>query len=112
MSECVIHPLTGETFSLFFPQIHAQFNVQRSEARLACWCPYGVSYEGLAAGLVLFLLAADVVEAEQQVVSLSQLSGQGELHLLIEVWRPGTQQQGQDSAVVRVLDSQSKSLWV
>lgn len=48
-----------------------------------------VSDERLAAAsLVLFLLAADVVEGEEQVVSLGQTGRQSQLHLFIEVWRP------------------------
>ena len=50
---------------------------------------HGVSDEGLhAAGLALLLLAADVVEGEEQVVPLRQLGRELDLHLLVEVRRP------------------------
>lgn len=41
-----------------------------------------------AATLVLFLLAADVVESEEQVMSLGQTRRQGQFHLFVEVRRP------------------------
>lgn len=48
-----------------------------------------VSNESLtAAALVLLLLAADVVEGEQQVVSLRQTGWKSYLHFLVEVWGP------------------------
>lgn len=50
---------------------------------------YRVSNQRLtAATLVLFLLAADVVEGEEQVMSLCQTGRQSQLHLFVEVWRP------------------------
>lgn len=48
-----------------------------------------VSDERLAAAaLVLFLLAADVVESEEQVMPLGQTGRQSQFHLFVEVWRP------------------------
>lgn len=41
-----------------------------------------------AAALVLFLLAADVVEREEQVMSLGQTRRQSQFHLFVEVRRP------------------------
>lgn len=49
---------------------------------------YRVSHGGLQRG-VLFLLAANVVEGEQDVVVVSQRSRQLDLHLIMEVWGPG-----------------------
>lgn len=55
-----------------------------------------VSNERLAvAALVLLLLAADVVEGEQQVMSLRQTGRKSQLHLLIEVWGPVGKGHGQ-----------------
>lgn len=52
---------------------------------------YRVTDECLtAAALVLLLLAADVVEGEQQVMSLCQMCRKSQLHFFIEVWGPGT----------------------
>lgn len=58
--------------------------------------PYRISNECFtAATLVLFLLTADVVEGEKQVMSFRQTSWKSQLHFLIEVWRP-ERQRGQD----------------
>ena len=48
---------------------------------------YRVSHRGFQGG-VLFLLAADMVEGEQDMVVVSQRGRQLDLHLIMEVWGP------------------------
>lgn len=51
-----------------------------------------------AATLVLFLLAADVVESEEQVMSLGQTCRQSQFHLFVEVRRPAQNNRGGGTA--------------
>lgn len=51
------------------------------------WCTDSVAH-GRLQGSVLFRLAADVVEGEEQVVVVRQVGGNLHLHFLVELWRP------------------------
>lgn len=62
-----------------------------------------------AATLVLFLLAADVVEGEEQVVSLGQTGRQSQFHLFVEVWRPAESNEKEGATKER---SQQGKEWV
>ncbi len=54
-------------------------------------CTHGVAHRGLQRS-VLFGLAADVVEGEQQMVVVCQIGRNLHLHLLIELRRPFEQE--------------------
>lgn len=57
--------------------------------KLEIWKSHRVSNECFTATtLVLFLLAADMVEGEEQMMSLCQMGWKSQLHFLIEVWGP------------------------
>lgn len=49
--------------------------------------------DGRLQGCVLLLLAADVVEGEEDVVVVSQRGRQLDLDLVMEIWGPGGERQ-------------------